>query len=121
VAGIVFDAVGAQLGRPVPPPGIPGPFSLSDADGLAALLAGAGLAGVEVGEFAVPLQGVSFEEWWERTSALAGPLSTILASLPEPAAQALVARVREAAVPYETPAGLEFPGVSLIAAGRATE
>ena len=44
--GIIFDAVSAQLGRPVPPPGVPGPFSLADADGLAALLTGAGLADV---------------------------------------------------------------------------
>jgi hypothetical protein len=27
--------------------------------------------------------------------------------------------VREAAAPYATPDGLEFPGLSLIAAGRA--
>ena len=33
--GVVFDAVSAQLGTPMPPPGIPGPFSLDDADGLA--------------------------------------------------------------------------------------
>src|SRR5687767_9929790 len=30
--GLVFEAVAAQLGRPVPPPGVPGPFSLGDAD-----------------------------------------------------------------------------------------
>ncbi len=29
--GLVFDAVSAQTGPPVPPPGIPGPFSLDDA------------------------------------------------------------------------------------------
>jgi SAM-dependent methyltransferase len=116
--GVVFDAVAAQLGRPVPPPGVPGPFSLSDAGGLAALLADAGLRDVAVGELAVPLRTDSFEQWWERTSALAGPLSAILASLPEPAARALVERVREAAAPYATAAGLDFPGVSLIATAR---
>ena len=30
--GLVLDAASEQLGRPVPPPGVPGPFSLSDAD-----------------------------------------------------------------------------------------
>ena len=35
--GVVLDAVSAQLGKPVPPPAIPGPFSLGDADKLAAL------------------------------------------------------------------------------------
>ena len=33
--GVVFDAVSAQLGTPVPPPGVPGPFSLDDAVRLA--------------------------------------------------------------------------------------
>jgi ubiquinone/menaquinone biosynthesis C-methylase UbiE len=116
--GVVFDAVSAQLGRPVPPPGIPGPFSLSDADELAALLSAAGLADVTVDELPVPLRASSFEEWWERTSALAGPLAAILPSLPEQARQGIVGRLREATRGYRTPAGLEFPGVSLIAAAR---
>jgi len=116
--GVVFDAVSEQLGRPVPPPGVPGPFSLADPSRLAALLSGAGLADVVVTELPVPLRDASFEDWWERTSALAGPLATILASLPDPAAQALRARVREATDAYRTPKGLEFPGVSLIAAAR---
>jgi SAM-dependent methyltransferase len=116
--GVVFDAVSAQLGRPVPPPGIPGPFSLADPGRLAGLLSGAGLADVAVSELPVPLRAASFEEWWGRTSALAGPLATVLASLPEPAAQALEARVRAATRAYRTPTGLEFPGVSLIAVAR---
>lgn len=114
--GLVFDAVAAQLGRPVPPPGIPGPFSL--ADGLEELLLGAGLVDVTVGDLAVPLRAASFEEWWARTSALAGPLATILASQPEPAAQALTARLRDATRAYETPVGLEFPGLALVAGAR---
>jgi ubiquinone/menaquinone biosynthesis C-methylase UbiE len=117
--GVVFDAAAAQLGRPVPPPGVPGPFSLSDAAGLSELLAGAGLEEVVVDELPVPLRAASFEEWWTRTSALAGPLSAILADLPEPAARELRERVREAARPYATAAGLEFPGVSLIALARS--
>lgn len=116
--GVILDAVGEQVGRPVPPPGVPGPFALADADRLAGLLSGAELADVVVEELPVPLRAASFEEWWARTSALAGPLTTILASLPEPARQALSARVREAAGAYRTGTGLEFPGVSLIASAR---
>jgi SAM-dependent methyltransferase len=119
--GIVFDAVAAQLGRPVPPPGVPGPFSMSDADRLEALLSDAGLAEAVVSELTVPLRAATFAEWWTRTSALAGPLATILASLPKPAVQALTPRVREATSAYRTPAGLEFPGVSLVAAARRTQ
>jgi len=115
---VVFATVGAELRRPVPPPGVPGPFSLADRERLGALLTRAGLADVRVGELPVPLRAASFEEWWQRTSALAGPLARILASLPEPALAALAVRAREATRAYSTPAGLEFPGLSLVAAAR---
>lgn len=116
--GIVFDTVSAQVGKPVPPPGIPGPFSLDDADGLVDLLFDAGLSDVAVSELSTPLRAGSFEEWWTRTSSLAGPLANVLASLPEPGKQALRARLREAIGAYETPTGLEFPGFTLLATGR---
>jgi len=115
---VIFDTVGAQLGTPVPPPGIPGPFALEDATRLAGLLSDAGLTEVTVTKLAVPLRDVSFEAWFRRTTALAGPLAQRLAALPEPATQALQARLREAVRPYETDGVLEFPGLSLIATGR---
>jgi SAM-dependent methyltransferase len=117
--GVVLDAVSAHIGAPVPPAGIPGPFSLSDADKLTGLLSGAGLAGVAVSELPVPLRVGSFDEWWERTTALAGPLARMLASMPDEAQRALRDRAREAALAYETPTGLEFPGVTLLASARA--
>jgi ubiquinone/menaquinone biosynthesis C-methylase UbiE len=116
--GVVLDSVSAQLGKPVPPPGVPGPFSLDDAEELAGLLDHAGLTGVAVEEILAPMRVGSFDEWWARTSALAGPLAAILASLPDDAAVALRARAREATRPYETPDGLRFPGVTLLATGR---
>ncbi len=116
--GIVLDAVSAHVGAPVPPPGVPGPFSLEDADRLAALLTDAGFTEVEVGEQSVPTHSASFEEWWTRTCALAGPIANVLAKLPDEAGVALRDRAREAARPYATERGLEFPGMSLIASGR---
>ena len=116
--GVVFDEVSAQTGAPVPPPGVPGPFSLDDPDELAGLLSEAGLSDVTISALSTPLQADSVEEWWLRTVALAGPLAKVLASLPEQAAHALRARVEEAVSVYETPAGLEFPGVTLLAAAR---
>jgi len=116
--GLVFDAVGAQLGAPVPPPGIPGPFALDDPDRLARLLTRAGLAEVTVTELPTPLRDGAFDAWWTRTSALAGPLANRLAALPEPARRQLRARLQAAARPYQTPAGLDFPGLGLLAAGR---
>jgi SAM-dependent methyltransferase len=116
--GVVLDSVSAQLGRPVPPPGIPGPFSLADADRLTALLIDAGLSDVTVIEMPVPLRAASFEQWWERTCALAGPLTQILASLPADAAEGLRACARQAVRSYETTDGLHLPGLTLLASGR---
>ena len=112
---VMFDAISAQLGCPVPPTGIPGPFSLQDADRLAALLVEAGLSNVDVSEASVPLRAGSFGEWWTARCALAGPLTKILAALPDDATQAIRAGARDATAPYATADGLEFPGVALIA------
>jgi SAM-dependent methyltransferase len=116
---LVFDAVSAQIGAPVPPPGVPGPFSLDDADRLAGVMAGGGLEDVAVTELPVPLRAASFDEWWARTTAIAGPLANRLAALPEPARQALRARLQDDTRPYATADGLEIPGVTLVASGRA--
>ena len=112
--GCVFDAVGAQLGAPVPPPGVPGPFALDDPDGLAALLRDAGLADVAVDELAVPPPA--------RRSTTGGPArprspgrspGMLRASMPRAMSRRASARSRAAAVaPYATAtAGLSFPGL----------
>ncbi len=116
--GTVLDAVGEQLGAPVPPPGIPGPFSLSDAGALRGLFDAAGFAEAAVAEHPVPLRTGSFEEWWGRTSALAGPLAKILDALQPEAVSAIQTRLRGLAEPYSAPDGLAFPGVSLLASAR---
>jgi SAM-dependent methyltransferase len=118
--GIVFDTVSEQLAVPMPPPGIPGPFSLESPDDLAAVLSAGGLEDVEISEFPTPYRAASAEEWWQRTCALAGPLAQRLGSLPDPAARELQARAQRAIASYEVPgAGLEIPGVSLVAVAHA--
>jgi SAM-dependent methyltransferase len=116
--GLVFDLVGEQLGRPLPPPGVPHAFSLDDAERLAGVLADGGLVDVSVEEVQVSQVVGSAEEWWHRSSSLAGSLGPLLAELPEPALRALRARAVEAVPPYRTEAGLEFPGVALVGCGR---
>ncbi len=118
---LVLEAVSAQLGAPVPPPGIPGPFSLEDVDQLRSALVQGGLRDVAIEEFAVSTRAESVEDWWDRTSALAGPLANILARLPEDAARTLRARADEAVAPYRVHEGLEFPGLALIATARAVD
>ncbi len=116
--GLVFDAVAAELGRPVPPPGVPGPFALSDAAALARLLTAAGVADVVIDAHPAPLRAASVGEWWDRTIALAGPLAVIVADLPPAAAARLRDRAAAAVAPYASPDGLEMPGVTLVASGR---
>lgn len=117
--GAVFDAVTAVTGAPVPPPGIPGPFSLDDPDRLACLMRDARLADVRVEEVPVPLRAGSVRDWWERASALAGPLARRLALLPRDVRDAARARARAAAADHIAPDGsLEIPGVALLASAR---
>jgi enediyne biosynthesis protein CalE5 len=113
---VVFDAVSAQIGAPVPSPGIPGPFALSDAERLRELLSDAGFEEVTVGEQPAPLHARSFDEWWSRTSALAGPLSNILTAMPAEAVDPIRERLVESTREYEPRTGLEFPGVTVLAA-----
>jgi hypothetical protein len=101
----------------MPPPGVPGPFSLADANELEKILVAAGLTRVEIGELPTPYHAASAEEWWTRTAALAGPLARRLAALPEPAVQAILIRARVAISKFERPSGLEIPGLSLVAGG----
>src|SRR3954452_4532167 len=114
--GVIFDAVSEQVGAPIPPPGIPGPFALGDAERVGALLSDAGFQDVTVSEQPEPLRAGSFDEWWSRTSALAGPLSKILAAQPAETVDGIHERLIEATREYETADGLEFPGVALLAA-----
>jgi len=115
---VIFDALGAQVGAPVPPPGVPGPFSLDDAGRLSGLLADAGLVDVVVNELAVPLRVESFDAWWTTRLALTGPLVKMVAGLPDDAVDQLRARLENGVRPYRTPTGLEFPGVALVASAR---
>jgi SAM-dependent methyltransferase len=117
--GVVFDVVGKHLGTTLPPPGVPNAFSLDDAERLARVLAGSGLADVSVEEVQVSQVVASADEWWQRSSSLAGSLVQLLAALPASDARALRARAVEAVSSYRTEAGLEFPGVALVAYGRS--
>ncbi|MEP7022994.1 MAG: methyltransferase domain-containing protein [Actinomycetota bacterium] len=115
---VVLDVVSAQLGKPVPPPGMPGPFTLSGPSQLVTVLGSAGLVGLSVRQVEVPLTAADFDEWWTRTSGLAGPLTAILGGLSDGAATELRQRAREAVSAYRTPAGYRFPGAALVASAR---
>jgi SAM-dependent methyltransferase len=111
--GVVLDVVSDLLGVPLPPPGLPGPFSLDSADAFAAVLGEA-----EIEEVPVPLHAGSIDEWSSRVAALAGPLANLLRAMPDEAAAQLRGRFDRAARPYLTDTGVAFPGVALLATVR---
>jgi SAM-dependent methyltransferase len=115
---LVLETVAAELGAPAAPPGMPGPFSLSDADGLATLFTSAGFADVAVREHPVDLRSPSVDDWFSRTAELAGPLAKKLPGLPAERRQAIRDRLAERAQPYVTPDGVVLPGLSLVATAQ---
>ncbi len=115
---IVMDAVSAQIGHEVPPPGMPGPFALADEVRFGQLTSDAGFRDIHIEHLAVRFHAPSFEEWWAHTSALAGPIASIVANLSEDAEAELVDRLRSASGPYETNDGLDIPGLSLVLTAR---
>jgi len=112
---LVFRAASEVLGGPVPPPGMPGPFALADRDQLAGVLGAAGLVEVAVEEIAGTRRDTTFEQWWTRTTALAGPLAQRLAAMPDVVKDGLKEKLREAVRPYQSGEALEFPSLNLLA------
>ena len=112
--GVVFEAVTGVTGFPVPPPGIPGPFSLGDANRLREMFIAAGFGRVAVDRLATPLRSPSFDDWWARIRAIAEPLSAILDHFDQETLQSIEARMQLAVAPYATAAGLELPGLTLL-------
>ena len=116
--GLLFDAITAQLGMPVPPPGVRGPFSLDAPGALGELLVGAGFTDTAVREIPTPMYTTSVDEWWSVVPSLAGPVAQLLGSLPADVHAAIRARVDAAMADFAAPDGYELPGVSVLGVGR---
>ncbi len=115
---VLLDAVSAQLGAPVPPAGMPGPFALSGDGALAEVLSAAGFADVEVSEVSTPLQVASLDEWWTVVPSLAGPVAAIVNSLPDDVTSAMRADAESALRDFADADGYTIPGLSLVGVGH---
>ena len=79
----IFNAVMAHLSAPPPEPGTPGPFSLADTGRLQEVMERAGLVEVDFTEIKTEQTYDSPEAWWEHLREVSGPLTALLAALPE--------------------------------------
>lgn len=116
--GALFDAITATTGLPVPPPGMPGPFSLEEETILRQVLLDSGLEEVAIAEVDETLDVHSLDQWWTVVPALAGPMASLIASLPLDVVAAIRAHGEDALRPYRTANGFCISGVSLVATGR---
>ncbi len=116
--GVLADAVEEHTGTPVPPAGVPGPFSLAGSGELESTLSGAGLELVRVAEVDVPTHDASFEDYWQLRTALAGPMKRVLGGLPPQHLARIRETVRTRLASYDTPDGLRIPGLAYVASAR---
>jgi ubiquinone/menaquinone biosynthesis C-methylase UbiE len=116
--GLLADAVEPEVGHPVPPPGMPGPFALADPARLADLLTDAGLTDVTVSALDLTVHEGDFDTYWALRTALAGPLTALLGRMTPDALQRVRARARSSLAPFETPDGLVVPRRCLLATAR---
>lgn len=119
--GLVLDGVGEQFGVPFPPPHIPGPFSLGDAELLESELRAGGLTDVSTEAIATPMRAPSLEAWWGRVPKLAGPLAIALAAMEPEVREEIAQRVLSAGADASTREGdqIMLAGLALIGSGRA--
>lgn len=96
---------------------MPGPFSLSDNGALARVLTRAGFQGVEIRQVAAPMRVASLDEWWTIVPSLAGPVSALLASLPDDVSSEIRSRAASALADFATERGYTIPGVCLVGVG----
>ncbi len=116
--GLLVAEVEREVGHPVPPPGMPGPFALGDSNRLAELLVGTGLTDVSVTPLDLTVNEGDFATFWAMRTALAGPLALLLARMEPDALQRLRDRTRAALQPYHTKDGIVLPRRCLIASAR---
>ena len=116
--GVLLDAITAGLGIPVPPPGMPDPFALSDYGTLEELLVAAGFRDVSVREVATPMNVASFDEWWSVVPSLAGPVGPILEAQPPDVSAAIRGEASAVLDEFRVGVGYELPGLTFVGVGH---
>jgi SAM-dependent methyltransferase len=103
-----------ELGHiPPPDPEASGPFSMADAARIRELVVGAGFAEPEIEEVSFHRQFVNQDAYWRFLIETSASTSPVLRSLPPAAQDTVRERVHEAARPFHSGEGYDFPAVCL--------
>lgn len=94
-----------------PPPDVPGPFRLGDADRVRSLVVEAGFEPVEIVDVAVTWRYADFAQYWAISGDLSSSLATLLSSLTPGDFELLKVRAEELLAPYATADGIAIPGL----------
>ena len=103
-----------ELGHiPPPDPEAPGPFFMADRGRIRELVVGAGFAEPAIEEVSFRRQFVNQDAYWRFLIETSATTSPVLRSLPPEAQDTVRERVHEAARPFHSGEGYDFPGVCL--------
>jgi ubiquinone/menaquinone biosynthesis C-methylase UbiE len=96
----------------------PGPFALSDAERLRAMLEEAGFVEIEIDAVDLVRTAPSFREWWEMQLDMS-PSGPAVRDAPSDVGRAVAAEVEVQLAPYTRDNGLLVPARSIVAAASA--
>jgi SAM-dependent methyltransferase len=103
-----------ELGHiPPPDPEVPGPFFMADTGRIRELVVGAGFAEPAIEEVSFHYQFVNQDAYWRFLIETSASTSSVLRSLPPEAQDTVRERLHEAARPFHSGEGYDFPGVCL--------
>ncbi len=103
-----------QLGHyPPPNPEEPGAFVMADPERVRQLVVGAGFAEPEIEEVSFRWRFANQDAYWRFLAEAAGSFSPVLRALSPDAQERVFERVREAAQPFYSGEGYDFPAVCL--------
>jgi SAM-dependent methyltransferase len=103
-----------ELGHvPPPDPEAPGPFFMADTGRIRELVVGAGFAEPAIEEVPFRWQFANQDAYWRFLIETSATTSPVLRSLPPEAQNTVRERMHEAARPFHSGEGYDFPGVCL--------
>ena len=104
----------AELGHVLPPdPEAPGAFFMADPGRIRDLVVGAGFAEPEIEEVPFRRRFANQDAYWRFLAETAASMSPVLRSLPPEAQRTVQEQVHEAAWPFHSGEGYDFPAVCL--------